>query len=638
MIEAMSPFSPLFHRFLRGFLCLGIILFSLLAGQQPGNHAFSGRALPQSVALSLGATVEARLPAGESQRYLLHLPPESYARVEVMQKGVALSATIYSSAGERLASDERRNRLHGPKLIHLVTGDGGAYYLEIQETERTSGPYTVTLAELRSANGRDRRLVAAQSPFTEGRQLFLKNQRESYAAAIEKFQAAMAIYQEIDEPEGLAMMATEIGGANERLGRIKEAEEWNARAVPMWRAVRNSLGEARALNNLGAMMMNQSRARDAIEMYHQALPLWRAGGDPNGEARTLSNIGAAFDYLGEPQQALAQYDLALKTWKRGGDPLGPPWALMSIGLTYTTLGNYEWAVDCHQQAVALWRLNKSDSEVLGLNGLGEAHLNLSNYPQAIEEFSAAIDLRRRAGDERNLARSLTNLATAFRLSGQNDQARAAYSESLALARKTVYPWVEAEALSHLGELAAQTSSPAQTEKAQELYRDALALSRRYGNYQNEALTLYRLAQLELSQGRLDAARNWIEPALTSYESLRTRVANQDLRASFFATGQDYFELYVDLLMQLHQQQPSAGYQRLAWQAQERSRARSLLDLLAEARADIRQDASPALLAQRQSLRQQLAEQTNRRLYLLSNKGANNEIAQADMAVNRLTEE
>jgi CHAT domain-containing protein len=448
----------------------------------------------------------------------------------------------------------------------------------------------------------------------------------------------MAIYREIDEKEGLALTVTEIGQVNELLGRTKEAEEWYAQAVPLWHAVRDPLGEARALNNQGAMVMNQSRAREAMDFYNQALPLWRAGGDPNGEARTLVNIGAAFDYLGEPQQTLSFYDLALKTWLIGGDPQGTPWGLNSIGNIHTTRGYYEWAVEYHQQAVAQWRaLKMSGSEALGLNGLGGAHLNLGDYPRAIEEFSAAIDIRRRAGDERNLARSLASLGTAFRLTGRNGEAHDAYSEALSLARKTAYPWVETEVLSHLGELAAPGSSSANTEKAIELYRDALALARRYENYQIETLTLYRLAQLEMNRGQLEAARRWIEPALDSYESLRARIANQDLRTSFFARGQDYFEFYVDLLMQLHARSPAAGYERLAWQAQERSRARGLLELLAEARSQIRQDADPSLLAERQRLRQRIADTANRRLYLLGRDGKTGEIAQADAEINRLTE-
>lgn len=637
----MAQFFPLLNLLPGAMSWLAIILWSFVASLPSSNRAISANPLPQSAALPLGTTVESQLRIQETQSFLLNLPAGSYAHIIVTQKGVALEAATYKPTGERLASGDRRNRLHGIKHIHLIAESGGAYRLEVRETEQTSGAYAVALIDVRAATGRDRQLAAAQAIFSEGWGLLQQEKKEYYKAALEKYQAAMAAYREIDEPEGLALAVTEIGEVTELLVGAKEAEEWYARAVPLWRAARDTLGEARALNNLGAMVLNQSRAREAMEFFNQALPLWRTGGDPNGQARTLVNIGAAYDYLGEPQQTLTFYELALRTWKTGGDPQGTPWGLNSLGNINTTLGNYEWAAEYHQQAIAEWHGLKRKRpllEALGINGLGEAHLNLGNYQRAIEEFTASADIRRRAGSERNLARSLANLGTALRLTGRNDEARGAYLEALALARKQSYPWVEMETLSHLGELAAESSSPMNTDKALELYRDALALARRHENYQIETLTLYRLAQLEMNRGRLDAARQWIEPALDSYESLRARIANQDLRASFFATSQDYFEFYVDLLMQLHAQSPAAGYERLAWQAQERSRARSLLELLAEARADIRQGVDLALLAERQSLRQRIADATNRRLYLLTNKGKASDIAEANAEINHLTED
>jgi hypothetical protein len=48
-------------------------------------------------------------------------------------------------------------------------------------------------------------------------------------------------------------------------------------------------------------------------------------------------------------------------------------------------------------------------------------------------------------------------------------------------------------------------------------------------------------------------------------------------------------------MQLHQQNPNEGYDALALHISERSRARSLLELLTEANANIRQGFDPQLL-------------------------------------------
>lgn len=58
-------------------------------------------------------------------------------------------------------------------------------------------------------------------------------------------------------------------------------------------------------------------------------------------------------------------------------------------------------------------------------------------------------------------------------------------------------------------------------------------------------------------------------------------------------------------MQLHKQNPSKRYNAQALHISERSRARSLLELLTEASADIRKDVNPKLLAEERSLQQKL---------------------------------
>ncbi|NET60391.1 MAG: CHAT domain-containing protein [Symploca sp. SIO2E6] len=84
-----------------------------------------------------------------------------------------------------------------------------------------------------------------------------------------------------------------------------------------------------------------------------------------------------------------------------------------------------------------------------------------------------------------------------------------------------------------------------------------------------------------------------------------------------SSQQGNYEFYISLLMQLHQQNPNQGYDALALHASERSRARSLLELLTEANADIRQGVEPQLVEQERTLQQQLDAIEKRRVELLS---------------------
>jgi CHAT domain-containing protein len=124
-----------------------------------------------------------------------------------------------------------------------------------------------------------------------------------------------------------------------------------------------------------------------------------------------------------------------------------------------------------------------------------------------------------------------------------------------------------------------------------------------------------MARLERDRDNLDAARGRIEEALAAIESLRLSVKSHHLRASFLASMKKYYELDIEVLMRLHAKRPAEGFAAAALHASEKGRARSLLELLTEAGAEIRRDVEPALLERESVLRQlildQAAEQQSR---------------------------
>ena len=147
----------------------------------------------------------------------------------------------------------------------------------------------------------------------------------------------------------------------------------------------------------------------------------------------------------------------------------------------------------------------------------------------------------------------------------------------------------------------------------------MPLSRAGGDGPGEVTILFNIPFVELDRNNLQLAQTRIEEALKIVESLRTKVISQELRTSYFASQQDAYEFYIDLLMELHKQDSSKGYDAKALEASERARARSLLELLTEARADIRSGVNPKLLEQERTLEQQLNAAQENRVKLLTNE-------------------
>jgi CHAT domain-containing protein len=168
-----------------------------------------------------------------------------------------------------------------------------------------------------------------------------------------------------------------------------------------------------------------------------------------------------------------------------------------------------------------------------------------------------------------------------------------------LAQKSQYQTLEAAMFTTLAEVYIALKQP---QKAIQTYRDQLALYQDLSWQPEKSQTLYDLAKLERKEGDLKAALSSISEAIDIVENIRQEIVNPELKTSFFATKQDYYALKIDILMDLHQQDSTQGYNAQAFDTSERSRARTLLELLNESNADIRQGVDPKLLDQENALK------------------------------------
>ncbi|GAX45338.1 TPR repeat-containing protein [Tolypothrix sp. NIES-4075] len=177
------------------------------------------------------------------------------------------------------------------------------------------------------------------------------------------------------------------------------------------------------------------------------------------------------------------------------------------------------------------------------------------------------------------------------------------------------------------------------QQALDYYKRALRLFRDpiLRDYSSQTKILYSIANIERDRGNLNEARTQIEAAIKIIESLRIKIASLKQRTSYFASVQDSYDLYIDLLMQLHKQQPSQGYDTLALQISESTRARTLLEILAEAKVDIRQGVQASLLEKEGNLRSQFDALEQRRAKLLSDNNNQQQLQTLEKDVEVLLE-
>jgi CHAT domain-containing protein/Tfp pilus assembly protein PilF len=446
--------------------------------------------------------------------------------------------------------------------------------------------------------------------------------------ALEYYNQSLPLFRAVGDRGGESATLNKIRGVYLDLGEKQKALEYYSQSLLMKPAVGDRRGEASTLNNFRGVYLDLGEQQKALEYYNQSLPLLRATGDRRGEASTLNNIGGVYHDLGEQQKALEYYNQSLPLLRAVGDRRGEASTLTGIGSVYSQLGEKQKALDYLGQSLPLLRaVGDRRGEAITLNNIGTVYSQLGEKQKALEYYSQSLPLSRAVGNRSGEATTLTNIGNVYLDLGEKQKALKYYRQSLPLSQATGDRSQEAAILNNIGGVYLDLG---EKQKALEYYSQSLPLSRATGARRVEATILSNIAYVKRDQNNLTEALNDIESSLKIIENLRTKIASPELRSSYFATVQNYYEFYIDLLMQLHKTNPKSGYDTKALEASERSRARSLLELLQESNANIREGISPDLLQQEKSWQQQLDAIEKQRIEAVSSPNPNQtKIAEID---------
>ncbi|BAY93195.1 MULTISPECIES: CHAT domain-containing tetratricopeptide repeat protein [unclassified Tolypothrix] len=452
--------------------------------------------------------------------------------------------------------------------------------------------------------------------------------------ALEYYNNALPLMRVVGEKRGEATTLNNIGLIYSDLGEKQKALAYFNNVLPLRRTVGDKTGEAITLNNIGRVYDILGEKQKALEYYNHALPLYRGVGNRTGEAITLNNIGAVYDALGEKQKALELYNNALPLLRAVGDKAREATSLNNLGGIYDALGEKQKALEYYNNALLLRRAVGDKTGVANtLNNIGVVYDALGEKQKALEYYNNALLLRREVGDKAGEATTLTNIGTVYDALGNKQKALEYYNNALPLRRAVGDKAGEATTLNNIGLV---YDGLGEKQKGWEFYNNALLLYRAVSNREGEATSLSNIALLEQSRGNLQAARTNIEAAIKIIEELRTKINSKELRSSYFATQQGVYKFYIDLLMELHKKDPSKAYDALALHYSERSRARSLIELLNEANAKILKGANPELIQQERDLRQKIDAKDTLRQNLQTSANKNDLVTKA--ALQRLSKE
>jgi CHAT domain-containing protein/tetratricopeptide (TPR) repeat protein len=327
---------------------------------------------------------------------------------------------------------------------------------------------------------------------------------------------------------------------------------------------------ARSTNTIGG-------CRTAVERFQRAASSWRALHEPYEEGVALYGLALAYRFLGAHEDSLQFLERVLALMRRVGDPHGLVIAHSGLGWTYLYLDNYDIAASHFRQALSHRGAGDRRGTASDLFGLAWTDLLLLRPAEALATFNKALVLRTSALDRRGEALTLVGRAAALNKLRRWEEAVVATTAALEIHQNYPDRYGQADALTVKAWALLHGGQP---QTALDVFREAAEVRRGLGDAAGEAAALHGQAATLDRMRDQRSALELTDRALTLVESVRAERSDHDLRAMYFASVQELYDLRIGLLLQQYRMTRDPEAARSAFAVSERARARSLLDLLA----------------------------------------------------------
>ena len=529
---------------------------------------------------------------------------------------------------ERALGDWRAAEDRVEEAISLYTI--GLLYIEIADRQKAL-QFTTEAFEAAQTTGNNKVMGRALEAIARVHNSFGDKRK-----AIEYCDRALPMLRAAGDRAGEANALDNAGVAYSGMGDKAKALVYNDQAAQIFRELQDRRMLAELAGNTGVVYDDLGEYQHSLESHESELVLARELADRGTEAVTLNNIASAYTGLGEFQKALDSYTAALEINRSLDNQWNVAINLNNIAWVYGQLGDLQRALNFHQKALELLRkVNDQRRIATTLNNIAGIFGELGDLSKAVEIFKEALSLRHEAGNADGEANSSFNLGNTYAKLGQREKAREYMERALAIHRSFGNRYMLTRTLRGLGAFERENGNP---DRARSSLTEALEISRAIRDRKGEADILADLAKVERDVGNLSCAHERASEALAAMESIRLTVMSPSLRASYVASVRGVQELKIDTLMRLHAQQPAKGFDAAALLASERGRARSLLEMLGEAGAEIRRGVDTALLTRERELGRLISAKAELQTRLLNGKHSDAAATIAERELDSLTAE
>ncbi|MFC9998378.1 tetratricopeptide repeat protein [Nocardia sp. NPDC127526] len=309
---------------------------------------------------------------------------------------------------------------------------------------------------------------------------------------------------------------------------IAQAREWLTREREMLLGCIQASGSGADTGELARLLASHLSGlghwSDAKRMFVRALDITRGNGDRIAECDVLYGLGTV-------HRLACDYDVASKCFNEAHaiaeaveDPPRKAAALWGYAEVTRHIGDYDRARQAYADVLGIARqLQNPKFEGDTLRGLGHIERMGGDPFTARRFYSAALAIADQIDDHYSRGWSLWGLGNVNRVGGDFTTARDQFDEANRIGLRIGDALLRVDALRGHGHIERDSND---LDAAQGFYSDSLDIARRGGDVHGEADAWHALADIAARAGKTSRACEFLRKALTLYESMGVKRADQ----------------------------------------------------------------------------------------------------------------
>lgn len=392
-----------------------------------------------------------------------------------------------------------------------------------------------------------------------------------YDRAIELLEAGLAQAKEQGNLEYQTAFDVTLGSAYASVFKYDKALAYATKALELSKVRGDQLNQAGALNTIAATYTQSGEYEKAIESFKEAVSILKEIGQEQTAARLTYNIAEQYRLMGRYQESLKCLEELLQVTEKLNDPVAGGRTNCSMGFVYNQLGQYERALYCYDAALKTGEYQRDDAlRAEALTGLGETHALLGEGDQSASCLKKAVEASQRSGNPRLQAQALSALGILQLTQKDYRGAPANFAKALSLNEKMQDTLSQISCLSNLAYCYQELND---LPRALEFLDRAQKMMPRVADGLEKAQLLNNRGLVLMGVGRLSEAKDAFRQGADLFDRIRGQMGNSEERSAVFDTLP-----YVHI--GLAAAELELGQPQAAFEAVERWRSKSLIDLLA----------------------------------------------------------